>query len=108
MKVKQLAQKWGLNPKITKTAKEYRVKLRTTDAARVATIAEMFNVCCEEDVISDLLTAALDDFEASLPYKQGTKIVAYDEEDDPIFEDAGLTPRFLELKEEKLKKLNNT
>lgn len=106
MKVKQLAQKWGLNPKITKTSKAYEVRLKTTDVARISTIAEMFDVCCEEDVISDLLTAALDDFEASLPYKPGKKVVAYDEENDPIFEDTGLTPRFLKLKEEKLSEMN--
>ena len=47
----------------------------------------------------------LNEFEESLPYKQGTKVVALDEENDPIYEDVGLTPTFHRLKEEKLQEI---
>ncbi|MCG8311754.1 MAG: pilin assembly protein [Pseudomonadales bacterium] len=107
MRVKDLASKWGIRSKANKTEKLYEIHLKDVDAAKVAAIASLFDVHSEEEIISDLLSAALNEFEESLPYKQGNKVVALDEENDPIYEDAGLTPRFLRLKEEKLKTLRS-
>ena len=42
----------------------------------------------------------------TLPYKQGTKIIAEDEYGDPMYEDVGLTPRFLELTQHYRNKFN--
>ncbi|MCG8668826.1 MAG: pilin assembly protein [Pseudomonadales bacterium] len=102
MRVRQLAQRWGLNNKTAQTTKSYTLEIQDTDAARIAAIVELFDVCCDEDVISELLTAALDEFEEALPYKSGPKVVALDELNDPIYEDIGLTPKFMKIKEQML------
>ncbi|MDG4555640.1 MAG: hypothetical protein P9E24_15540 [Candidatus Competibacter sp.] len=47
-----------------------------------------------EQIISELLSAALDTFEAILPCGQGERIVAEDECGDPIYENVGPAPRF--------------
>lgn len=103
MRVRDLANYWGLRKKPAKTEKFYEIQLTDTNAAKIAAIAEVFNVASDEDVIADLLAAALDEFAESLPYKQGTKVVALDEENDPIYEDIGLTPKLMRATEEKLK-----
>jgi len=38
---------------------------------------------------------------------KGTKVVATDEEGDPIYEDSGLTPKYLQLTREHIKQLKN-
>lgn len=105
MRVKDLAEHWGLRKTPSKTEKFYEIRLTDVNAAKIAAIAEVFDVKSEEDVIADLLAAALGELEESLPYKQGTKVVALDEENDPIYEDIGLTPKLLRATEEKLKEI---
>jgi hypothetical protein len=53
-----------------------------------------------------LLGAALDELEASLPYVKGSKVVATDEMGDPLYEDIGLTPRFLTLSRRHLQRIS--
>jgi hypothetical protein len=73
------------------------VRLPLRDAARIAALAEMYPRRSETELISELLTAALDELEAAMPYIPGTQVVAEDEEGNPVYEDTGPTPRFLEL-----------
>ena len=49
--------------------------------------------------------AALEELEASLPYVKGSKVVATDEQGDPLYEDIGPTPRFLALSRRYLQEL---
>ena len=58
-----------------------------------------------ERVITDLLSASLDELEASMPYVAGERVIREDDHGDPIYEDTGPTPRFLELAREHRKKL---
>lgn len=97
MEVKELVQHWRSQAGEPRTAREYSLRLPLYDAAKVAALAEMFPGLTEEHVLTDLLSAALDDLSASFAYVRGEHIAAYDEEGDPIYEDAGLTPRFHEL-----------
>lgn len=78
-------------------AREYRVRLPLRDAARIAALTEMYPRRNETELISELLTAALDELEAAMPYVPGTRVVSEDEEGNPVYEDTGPTPRFLEL-----------
>jgi hypothetical protein len=75
------------------------------DAARLHALAEMFPGRTREQIITDLLSAALQEVAAVMPYVQGTKVISTDEQGDPIYEDAGLTPRFAELTRQYKKKL---
>ena len=97
MKVGELLEKWGRTATEQRTVDFYSVKLPLHDAARVRALAEMFPGKSETDIITELLSSALDELEGSLPYRQGDKVIAEDDFGDPIFEDAGLTPRFKEL-----------
>ncbi len=79
------------------TVREYGVHLSLVDAARVAALADMYPRRSETQLISELLSAALDELETSMPYVQGKQVVSEDEEGNPLYEDVGPTPRFLEL-----------
>lgn len=35
-----------------------------------------------------------------MPYKQGNKVVSFDELGDPLYEDVGLTPKYLQLRQQ--------
>jgi len=97
MRVKELVKHWQEEGGEPRTRSEYRVRLPLYDAAKLAALAEMFPGMSEERILTDLLSAALDDLAASFTYVKGERVVAHDEEGDPIHEDAGLTPRFHEL-----------
>ena len=60
-----------------------------------------------QEVIKELLVSglALEGIETSLPYQKGTKVIATDEQGDPIYEDIGPTPRFLALSRKHLERL---
>ncbi len=58
---------------------------------------ELFPGITQERVITDLLTAALEQAEAAMPYVPGDKVIREDDFGDPVYEDKGLTPRFLDL-----------
>ena len=70
---------------------------RVLDGARVLALQEMYPGRTREQLLLDLLTSALDELEAALPYIPGDKIVSEDDYGDPIYEDVGPTPRFLQL-----------
>ena len=97
MKISTLAREWESNAKARLTHKEYALKLELEDAARIAALAEMYPKRQQEDIIRELISAALDELETSFPYVEGDKVVAEDELGDPLYEDVGPTPRFLNL-----------
>lgn len=97
MKVKELIKKWEAAPRAALAAREYHVRLRVHEAARIAALVEMYPAVTETQIITDLLAAALDEFEAALPYVPGSRVIAEDDQGDPVYEDVGGTGRFLEL-----------
>jgi hypothetical protein len=97
MRVKDLVKEWERKAGAPRTAEEYAVRLPLHDAARIHALAEMYPGRRREDIITDLLAAALDDLEAALPYVPGKRVIAQDDHDDPIYEDTGPTPRLTAL-----------
>ncbi|MEO1247740.1 MAG: type 1 pili tip component [Pseudomonadota bacterium] len=97
MTFKTLLDTWSSEIEPQRTEERYAVKLDVTDAARVRALAELFPGVGEERVVTDLLSLALDQLEAAIPYEPGSEIIREDDYGDPIYADAGLTPRFLEL-----------
>jgi hypothetical protein len=67
------------------------------DAARVEALAELYPSRSLDDILRDLVGAALDEVEAAFPYRKGSRVIAEDDRGDPIYEDAGPTARFREL-----------
>ncbi|HEY3699759.1 MAG TPA: type 1 pili tip component [Spongiibacteraceae bacterium] len=102
MKVNDLVSMWEKTAQGELTAELFRIHLPLEDAARIAALASMFPRRSPEEIVTDLLSAALHEMESSLPYVRGNKVVALDEQGDPLYEDIGLTPRYLELKRKHL------
>ena len=97
MKIRELAQHWEENAKGRLTKTEYAIHLDVESAARLAAIAEMYPKRNTEELLGELIGAALEELETSFPYIRGQHVVATDEEGDPLYEDVGPTPRFLTL-----------
>ncbi|MDE2304345.1 MAG: type 1 pili tip component [Gammaproteobacteria bacterium] len=96
MKFKPLLDRWKKQSAPVLTAEEYAVRLPLDDAARLRALAELFPGCALEGIITDLLHASLDEIAASMPYEPGPKVISRDEQGDPVYEDVGMTPRFVE------------
>ena len=97
MHLKELVNQWESHAQGVLTKDTYAVHLRAEDAAKLDALAEMYPKRSKEQLICELLSAALGQLEASFPYVQGTTVVATDEMGDAIYEDIGPTPRFMEL-----------
>ena len=97
MKIRDLLKHWEGTRQPQMTAETYAIHLPVEDAARLHALAEMYPGVAEEDVLRDLLAAALAELEAAMPYEAGDRVATEDDFGDPVYEDAGPTPRFLEL-----------
>jgi hypothetical protein len=97
VKFKPLLDRWKRTSAPLKTAEEYSVRLPLEDAARLHALAELFPGQAIEEIVTDLLGAGLDEIAAAIPYERGPKVISRDDQGDPVYEDAGLTPRFVEL-----------
>jgi len=95
--IKNLIKEWEARSKSRPLEKTVMIKMTAYDHARMRALTELYPEHSEEQLLAELLSAALDEIEATLPYVPGQKVVAEDEFGDPVFEDSGLTPRFYEL-----------
>lgn len=105
MKIKELIDHWERNASSPKTANEYTVRLPIYTAAKLAALTDMYPGRTEEQILTELLNAALCELSASFAYKAGSRVLSYDDQGDPIFEDTGLTPRFHQLSEQHARRL---
>src|SRR5437016_10358738 len=101
---KELLDSWRERAAAPRTAKVYAVRLPVDDAARLAALAEMFPGRAPEQLITELLGAALREIAAAMPYVAGKRVIATDEQGDPVDEDAGPTPRFMRSEERRVGK----
>jgi hypothetical protein len=102
---KKLLENWRETAAAPRTATEYSVRLPVDDAAQLLALAEMFPGRTAEQLITDLLGAALQEVATAMPYVAGQKVISTDEQGDPVYEDVGPTPRFIELARKNRKKL---
>lgn len=93
----ELPRKWSRFGFGKLTARTYDVALCADDIARLQKICEYYPRLERAEIIRDLLSAALLDMEQSIPYEKGRRVIATDEWGDEIYEDSGLTPRYLKL-----------
>lgn len=97
MKIKALTECWEQQAKATMTTEEYSFRLPIEDAAKINALAEMYPKRSKSELLGELLSAALDELSESFPYKAGNKVIAKDEMGDPLYEDVGPTPKFIDL-----------
>lgn len=104
-KIKSLVSNWQEQASSPVTDFEYTVSLPMFAAAKIEALAKMFPGKTKQQIITELLSAALDELEEAFPYVKGDKVIARDEFGDPVYEDAGLTSNFIELTNKYLNKL---
>jgi hypothetical protein len=101
----ELIESWRHGASGARTVSKYAVHLPLDDAARLSALTEMFPGRTPEQLITDLLALALQEVAAAMPYVPGSKVIATDDQGDPIYEDAGPTPRFMDLTRRNQQKL---
>jgi hypothetical protein len=94
---KELLESWRVSAAAPRTARSYAVRLPVDAAAQLAALADMFPGRAPEQLITELLAAALKEVAAAMPYVTGERVISTDEQGDPVYEDVGPTPRFMEL-----------
>lgn len=97
MTFKALLDNWAAATEPVKTSTTYAIHLTVEDAAKIHALADLFSGIDRERVITDLLSVALQQLEAAIPYEPGDQVIREDDFGDPVYEDTGLTPKFLEL-----------
>lgn len=97
MNIKDLLHLWEKTASGQLTLEEFTICLPIEEAAKLKALAEMYPRRSIDNIITDLLSAALEDVESNLPYVRGNTVVAVDELGDPLYEDIGPTPRYLSL-----------
>jgi len=94
---KELLESWRESASAPRTARRLAVHLPLDEAAQLAALAEMFPGRTAEQLITELMSVALRQVAAAMPYVAGKRVISSDEQGDPIYEDVGPTPRFMEL-----------
>lgn len=107
MKIRELAHQWEQQATTSSTTRRYHLDLELETAARLEALCELYPQRTPEALLGELLAAAFEELEASFPYVQGEEVVATDELGDPLYADAGITPRFLELARKHLHRLQS-
>ena len=97
MKIKDLLEEWGKSASEKRAAHIYPIKLPISVAARIRALAELYPGRSEKEIMVDLLATALDELLEALPYVKGEHVIREDDFGNPVYEDVGPTPRFLEL-----------
>jgi len=107
MNIKELLNDWETHSYSTEDTSDICIKLPFEIMARILALAEMFPGRTKEQIIMDLLGLTLNEIEEEFPYMKGNRIIAEDELGDPVYEDVGLTPRFIELTKNHLNELKS-
>lgn len=97
MTLRDLISNWETTSSTPLTEEQFAVRLPKNDAAKIAALVEMYPGRTQEQIITELLGAALSELEHTLPYIKGDTVSAVDELGDPIYEDVGPTGKFVEL-----------
>ncbi|MEM8547564.1 MAG: type 1 pili tip component [Pseudomonadota bacterium] len=97
MSFRDLLERWQATPERITTDARYAIRLDVDDAARVEALAQLFPGLDPETIIAELLAAALDAAEAAMPYEPSDTVIQEDDHGDPVYADAGLTPRYVQL-----------
>ena len=98
MNVKDLMSSWESASQDSQDEEKYQLKLPLKDAARIEALAGLCPGLNKNQVLSQLIAVALDEVERQMPYRAGNKVVSFDELGDPLYEDVGPTPKYLELR----------
>lgn len=105
MKIRDLVAHWDKHAKGRLTRDAYYMQLADVHHEELSRLAALYPMKSPQDLMRDLLSAALDELETSFPYVEGDKVVAYDEDGFEIYEDIGETPKFVALSQKHIEDL---
>ncbi|MFT5720297.1 MAG: hypothetical protein ACI9W6_000587 [Motiliproteus sp.] len=75
----------------------YQVAIDKDDVRKIEALAELYQLPLN-DIIANLVSCSIKEVEQKMPYVQGNRIIRM-EEGEPVYEDIGYTPRYLEIKQ---------
>ncbi|NRB37212.1 MAG: hypothetical protein HRU20_01945 [Pseudomonadales bacterium] len=75
------------------------ILLSCDDKSKIAALSEIYHLS-EAQLLSSIINSSLKEIEQAMPYKAGDKIIR-EEEGEPIYEDIGPTPAYLQAKKRK-------
>jgi len=96
-RVSKLLQEWSAQAADRVLQKELTIRPSKHDYARIQALSDLYRDCRKEQILSELISAMLDEVEEAMPYIPGQTVVAEDEFGDPLYEDLGLTRQFEKL-----------
>ncbi len=102
MKIADLISGWEKASGHHNLQRRFEIDLPPADAARVQALAQMYPGKQAEEIVHDLIVAALDELEGSMPYVPGYNVISKDDTGEPIYDDIGPTPLYRELKKKLL------
>lgn len=108
MRFDDLIERWEREAAGELEDERMAVRLPLETAAKLEALAEIYPLRTREQLVTELLTVALDQVVERLPYVKGDKVIARDEEGDPIFEDVGHTPRYLDAVHRHMERLRGS
>jgi len=95
--ISEMLQAWQRQTIEHHEKQEFPIAVDRKDIVRLKALAEVYRLPLEE-VIANLVTSALQEVEAKMPYIPGPTVIRI-EEGEPVYEDIGLTPAYLQTKE---------
>ncbi len=107
MTIKELVGLWEDHAQGNLTEETYNVHLTLEDAAKIDALADMYPRRTREQLVSELVSAALAELEQCFPYIAGNEVATLDEFGDPIYKDTGPTPAFQTLTRKHLARYKN-
>ncbi len=107
MKIRDLVVHWDKNAQGRLTQDAYFMALSDSHHEELSRLADLYPMKSPQALMRDLISAALDELETSFPYVEGERVVAYDEDGFEIYEDVGMTPKFVFLSQKHMEKLKN-
>ena len=108
MRLKQLVNHWEHHARGRLSSDRMSIRLADRDHEKLDTLARHYPLKSREALLRELTSAALTELEVCFPYREGTRVVGLDEDGFEIYEDAGLTPQFLDLAKKYMEKLKNS
>ena len=105
MRLGQLVNHWEQHARGRLADEQVTVRLPEEGEKRLEALAQQYPLKSREALLRDLISAALTDLEVCFPYREGSRVVARDEDGFEIYEDAGMTPRFLNLSRKYMQQL---
>lgn len=97
MKSSTLHNVWSAPDNTRLTSKQYSFRLPVHVAAKISALCEMYPSRTKTEIVGDLLSSAIDEFLAGLPYVQGKYVGTNPETGEEIHLDAGPEDMFWKL-----------